>query len=431
MNSPIKKPNVSSLAAVTQSAVKQLTNADIRIDLIDIERQVRTDLGDLTSLAESIKARGVEVSIIVLAKDDGRFRLIAGERRLRASIIAGQPTIPAKIKRAQNAFQIRETQITENHERKGLTTFEEAMGVLDDVENFGFKEAQRIWNRSEAWVSKRVATKKFAGPVLDLMESDLCGDLEILHSLNQLHELSVQDFNYMVQQFKNSVPVTRDDVRAKVTSIRTWKKQEAELAERRKEMEAAAQVRQVNAAAATTTVSEEEETEPSTAPTTPPTVEGSITNPAAEKPKKSGKAKAVVTPAPVEPSPEAIAAEAELKRQQLEQRLLSLRKEVFEWGDANRGQVNSMTSKMQDLELDMNETEWVLWTGFQSMILPMLEALGDDRSTSYLKRLQSSLKGHSARDLWQQLHPLVPGSDPADEHGLRVAVPDKPDDWRF
>lgn len=433
---PVKKPglNVASLASMAQTAVKPLTHADIRIDLIDIERQVRTDIGDLTSLANSIKEIGVEVSIIVLAKEDGRFRLIAGERRLRASLLAGLTTIPARIKRAQDSFAVRQTQITENNERVGLSTYDEAMGVANDVETFGFKEAQRIWNRSESWVSKRAAIRTFVEPVMNLVEKGLCEDIDYLISLNQLHELSVSDFNDALQQVNNGTPIQRDILRAKVKSIKVWKKEEAELASRRQELEAA---REKQSAVSPVVVDNEQTETPDASSTTTAigstaTVEPAAeSTPAAAASKKSSKTKSTVPLAPVEPSPEAIAAEAQLKRQQLETRLLSLRKEVFEWGDANRGQINSMRTKMQDLELDMNETEWVLWSGFQSMILPMLEALGEDRSISYLKRLQSSLKGQSARGLWQQLHPLVPGSDPADEHGLRIETPDRPEDWRF
>lgn len=39
------------------------------------------------------------------------------------------------------------------------------MGVIEDVELYGTKEAMTIWNRGEAWVSKRMAVRRYADPV--------------------------------------------------------------------------------------------------------------------------------------------------------------------------------------------------------------------------------------------------------------------------
>ena len=46
-------------------------------------------------------------------------------------------------------LQIRRLQVTENNDRDDLTAYEEAMGVIEDVELYGTKEAMTIWNRGE------------------------------------------------------------------------------------------------------------------------------------------------------------------------------------------------------------------------------------------------------------------------------------------
>ncbi|WP_022981347.1 ParB/RepB/Spo0J family partition protein, partial [Ideonella sp. B508-1] len=220
------KLNLASFTGVVSTASGTTTAPDAEIDvtLIDVERQVRTDLGDLTELAASIKDIGVLEPIILLAKDGGRFRLIAGERRYRASILAEKPKVPAIIKRGLTDFQVRQIQVTENNDREGLSAYDEAIGVAEDVEKFGFKEAMRIWNRSEGWVSKRMAVKKYAEPVRELLQAKVCGDLEVLHSLNQLYGVSINEYNALVERMRSGVTVSRDDARNKVSSAKVWQK---------------------------------------------------------------------------------------------------------------------------------------------------------------------------------------------------------------
>ena len=51
--------------------------------------QPRTEFGDLTELTDSIKEKGVLEPLLVRPTDDGKFMIIAGERRWRASQLAG------------------------------------------------------------------------------------------------------------------------------------------------------------------------------------------------------------------------------------------------------------------------------------------------------------------------------------------------------
>ena len=60
------KMNLSQFTGVMQAAAKVAPDAEIDIALIDIERQVRTKIGDLTELAASIKVDGVLEPIILL-----------------------------------------------------------------------------------------------------------------------------------------------------------------------------------------------------------------------------------------------------------------------------------------------------------------------------------------------------------------------------
>lgn len=419
------KLNLASFTGVMSAAAGKTTapDAEIDIELIDVERQVRTDLGDLAPLAASIADIGVLEPIILLDLGNGRFRLIAGERRFRASLLAGLTKIPAVIKRGLSELQIRQIQVIENNEREDLSPYDEAMGVSEDVDKFGFKEAQAIWNRSEGWVSKRMAVKNYAEPVCDLLKSKLCGDLEVLHSLNQLHAESVDDFKHMARRLKDGVPLSRDEARNKVAAVKAFKRQEAEFAKKRAEVKAGKTPAAVKPEAK------------AKAEKIPKWLEEQRKKDAEKQ--KGGTSSPDVETAPTTSQPylpdltPSVAEVEAAERKRLERGLESLRNEIFEWGDANMGQFNSMKRKLAELECDMNETEFVLWSGFLSMVLPMMDALGNERALSFVKRLQTEFKTKTPILMWREQHMLASGADPEDELAERVKIPAMPADWRF
>jgi len=100
------------------------------IALDDIDRnpfQTRThvDEGELGELAASITANGVVQPILVRPLADGRFQLIAGERRWLASRLAGKKTIPAILRQVSDE-QAMEITIVENLQRADLNPMEQA-----------------------------------------------------------------------------------------------------------------------------------------------------------------------------------------------------------------------------------------------------------------------------------------------------------------
>ncbi|MDR2107420.1 MAG: ParB/RepB/Spo0J family partition protein [Holosporaceae bacterium] len=90
----------------------------------------------LQSLAESIKKKGILQPILVLKLGDRDYQLIAGERRLRASKIAGLKEIPALVREIGKEEQL-EIAILENVQREDLNPMEEAEAYKRLVEEFG------------------------------------------------------------------------------------------------------------------------------------------------------------------------------------------------------------------------------------------------------------------------------------------------------
>ena len=71
----------------------------------------------LASLAASISELGVLQPILVRVLEDGRYELVAGERRWRAAKRAGLPTIPALIKTVNNAASLEQALVENLHRR--------------------------------------------------------------------------------------------------------------------------------------------------------------------------------------------------------------------------------------------------------------------------------------------------------------------------
>lgn len=100
-----------------------------RIDPNPHQPRVHFDHTQLEDLIESIKSHGVIQPVVVTPSENGRYELIAGERRLRASKIAGLETIPAIVRTATEQQKL-ELAIIENIQRQDLNAIEEARSYL-------------------------------------------------------------------------------------------------------------------------------------------------------------------------------------------------------------------------------------------------------------------------------------------------------------
>lgn len=109
--------------------LEELNLDDIDVDATQPRRYF--DEAELERLAASIRTNGVIEPIIVRKSDTGRYLLVAGERRLKASRIAGRKTIPAVVNFTASQADIRRFQLVENLMRRDLNPVEEANAYLD------------------------------------------------------------------------------------------------------------------------------------------------------------------------------------------------------------------------------------------------------------------------------------------------------------
>jgi ParB family chromosome partitioning protein len=141
--------------------------------------RTRFDPASITSLAASIADAGIVQPLIVRPLANGRYELIAGERRWRAAREAAVQTVPAIIRDEAEADRL-QTALIENVAREGLNPVDEARACATLVEDLGLskEELARRLGRSRSAVSNLIRLLDLPDEVLELLVS---GDLSEGH----------------------------------------------------------------------------------------------------------------------------------------------------------------------------------------------------------------------------------------------------------
>lgn len=424
-------------------ASKDAPDGEAELDLIDRSPQVRQkfDEAKLQELAEDIKDNGLLQPILLKKKSDGRYHLVAGERRYRAAALAGMAKVPFRLVPDDiDDFAIRRMQISENEQREPLTAYERAQGVAEDVEKYGTEGACKIWGKKAPWISKRLTALRLPVPILALFRDEIINDLEMLNSLNNIFMLDEKEFSAVVGDIEagiaEGIPAnniySREQLRDKETLI---KERLQRLSE--KETGAAKSTRPTAKTMAPAAAAARK-----TSDLNKPT-KSADTNTVSGPVKSSGEVSATDRGSLVQDAdqgqgraahaPNETAKSSGPSRESLQRRLSLLREQIYEWGLENQKQFMRIQEVFDSLSDQGESTEqledWVKWAGFQSIVLPLVAVLGDKASDIFLRRLASELKKEGAGPLWDALHPL---RDPAgSSDGERDKTPAMPDGWRF
>lgn len=146
--------------------------------------RTRMDEGALYELAESIKAQGIMQPILVrrLAKGEhaGKYEIIAGERRFRASKLAGLEVVPVLVRDVPDEAAAAMALI-ENIQREDLNPLEEAQGLARLVKEFNYthEQAAQAVGRSRSAASNLLRLLNLAEPVQTML---MAGDLDMGHA---------------------------------------------------------------------------------------------------------------------------------------------------------------------------------------------------------------------------------------------------------
>lgn len=133
---------------------------EVPVDLIRTDRhQPRQSFGEqqLLELRDSIKEYGILQPLILKRETNGGFLLIAGERRLRAAIMAGLAKVPAIIKEASEE-EIGFIALVENIQRENLGYIEEAKAYQRLMEKYGINQsalASRL-GKNQSTISNKI-----------------------------------------------------------------------------------------------------------------------------------------------------------------------------------------------------------------------------------------------------------------------------------
>ncbi len=164
---------VPTAAPPTQPAHPQ----EIAIDLIDpnpyqTRRQIREEA--LNELTESIRASGVVQPVVLRPGQNGRFQLVAGERRWLASKRAGKTSIPAVVKQISNEHAM-EITIIENLQREDLNPVEQARAFERLSREFGLTQEQIATRtgKDRASIANFIRLLKLPAAVQEALESGI------------------------------------------------------------------------------------------------------------------------------------------------------------------------------------------------------------------------------------------------------------------
>jgi len=142
--------------------------------------RTQMDPGAIAELAASIKVQGVIQPVLARPLSDGRFEIIAGERRWRAAKLAGLDSIPVLVRDVRDDLALAMALI-ENIQREDLNPIEEASGIQRLIDEFEMthEAAAEAVGRSRSGVSNLLRLLSLAKPVQDLV---LSGKLDMGHA---------------------------------------------------------------------------------------------------------------------------------------------------------------------------------------------------------------------------------------------------------
>lgn len=210
---------------LSSSAKDNESNKDSELKKLPVELikkgeyqpRLSIDPDALQELAESIKAQGLVQPVVVRRIDGGEYELIAGERRWRASQIAGMHTIPAIVRDIPDQAAAAMSLI-ENIQREDLNPLEEAIAMSRLIADFGLTHQQTAESvgRSRAAVSNLLRLLDLEEATKELLDTSkldmgharallaLSGTLQV-ETANMVadKQLSVRDTEKLVKKFAN------------------------------------------------------------------------------------------------------------------------------------------------------------------------------------------------------------------------------------
>jgi len=166
--------NAESVSEVATKSKDKVLDKVVELKMAEVEPMLdqprkKFDKEKLEELSESIKEHGV-IQPILVVKDSNGYRIVAGERRWRASKMAGRETIPAIVKDYTDGKK-KQVALIENIQREDLNVMEiaHALKELMDMEEYSVADVARVTAKSPSTVSNILRLLKLSGNVQELV----------------------------------------------------------------------------------------------------------------------------------------------------------------------------------------------------------------------------------------------------------------------
>lgn len=195
------------------SSVTEPVGRMLPIDRIDPNpEQPRQQMGDLSELMASISEKGILEPIIV-REQEGRYGIIAGERRYQAALQIGLTEVPAIIRKADEAETV-ELALIENLQRKDLTPFEEAEALAALGRKFGYthEEMARRLGKSRTSVTESLSLQAMPEDIKQLCQLANITSKSLL--LAVVRERTPSAMTALIERLTRDGVVTRKQARA-------------------------------------------------------------------------------------------------------------------------------------------------------------------------------------------------------------------------
>ncbi len=180
--------------------------------------QPRVEFGDLTELTASIEEQGVLEPLLVKPyRETGEYMIIAGERRWRASSIAGLEELPC-IELDVDDQTIAEIAIVENLQRKDLTIWEIADGLADLSERYGYthEEIAKKIGKSRTTVTESMAIASLPRNIRQRCQKSGINSKSVLIEVSR--QFDVDAMNIFLDEFEKNGKVHKKKSSQSITN---------------------------------------------------------------------------------------------------------------------------------------------------------------------------------------------------------------------
>jgi ParB family chromosome partitioning protein len=193
------------LGEVAEAYENEFKEGDVKESIVELplskivpnpyQPRVHFDEESINELAESIKQHGLLQPVIVIEQDD-EYVLIAGERRVRASRLAGFETIKALIADI-DVSKFRELALIENIQRESLNPVELAKSYKELIEDYGIthEELSKVIHKSRTQITNTLRLLQLCDYVLDKISNSSIsqGHAKVLIGLSEKEQIVVCD----------------------------------------------------------------------------------------------------------------------------------------------------------------------------------------------------------------------------------------------